>query len=147
MANRVEIDKPVAEVWAYIDALEKTAQWVSSLKEIRKLTPGKKEAGAKEVCVMEDQNSAGQPMEIYSEVTAIEPYNFISVRLDNQKSITGTASYRFEDLGANRTAVAVSGRCEFRDGVAKFLKPVIIRIAAGKMQSDLARLKANAERK
>ena len=49
MANRVEIDKPVADVWAYIDDLAKTAQWVSSPKEIRKLTPGKKGVGAKEV--------------------------------------------------------------------------------------------------
>ena len=66
MANRVEIDKPVAEVRVYIDDFETTKQWISSLKEIRKLTPGQKAVGAKEVWVMEDQNNGGQPMEIYS---------------------------------------------------------------------------------
>ncbi len=146
MTNRIEINRPVTQVWSYIDDLDKTKKWVSSLKEIKKLTPGNKGVGAKEVWVMEDQNNGGQTMEIFSEVTAIEPYKFVSVNLDDKKSFTGTASYRFEELGPNRTELIVSGSYEFKDGVANFLKPVIMRMAAGKMQGDLARLKANAER-
>ncbi len=146
MITRIEIDKPVAQVWAHIDDVEKTKKWVSWLKEIRKLTPGNKGVGAKEVWVMEDQNNGDQAMEIYSEITAFEPYKFVSVNLVDKKSFTGKSSYRFEDLGANRTALTVSGSYEFKSGLANFFKPVIMRMAAGKMQSDLAHLKANAER-
>ncbi len=93
MTTHIEIDKPVAQVWAHLDDVEKTKKWVSWLKEIKKLTPGNKGVGAKEVWVMEDQNNGGQAMEIYTEVTAFEPYKFVSVNLDDKKSFTGVSSY------------------------------------------------------
>ena len=146
MANRIEIDKPVSVVWAFLEDPAKTKAWVGWLKEIKHLTPGNKGVGAKEIWVMEDRNNGGKEMEINSEVTAFEPLKYVALNLSSNEAFTGTAAYRFEALGANRTAVTVTGTYRFTNGFASFMQPLIMRMAGGKMKEDLQRLKTLAEK-
>ncbi|WP_031499717.1 SRPBCC family protein [Bryobacter aggregatus] len=146
MSNRVEINRPAAVVWTYLDDPVKAKSWVGSLKEIKQLTPGAKGVGTKEVWVMTDQNNAAQQIEIQSEITVDEAPKRLTVKLIERETFSGTTNYLLEDLGGNRTALTVSSTFHFNYGFARFLQPIIMRMATAKMAEDLDRLKAVAER-
>lgn len=146
MSVRVEVNKPVAEVWKYFNTPEKTKDWVSWMVEVKDISPGEKRVGSKETWVMEDKNNNNQRMEIFSEVTAIEAMRRIDYKLGSTEMFTGTATYLFEDLGGNRTAFTSSGSYVFLNGFFNFLKPLIMHSAREKLEGDLKTFKANVEK-
>ncbi len=146
MTVHVEVNKPRAAVWAHFHDPEKLKGWVNWLAEVKSLTPGNEGVGAREVWIMIDRNNNNERMEISNEITAIEPGRRVAFRLWVPKEFDGTATYEFEEAGANRTIVTGKSSYRFVNGFVQFMAPVVLRFAEKKMAADMEQFKVNVEK-
>jgi uncharacterized protein YndB with AHSA1/START domain len=90
----IVIDRPVAEVFAFVTDQRNTPQWQAGLLEVNRLTDGPPSVGTRHALV---RNFLGRRMEATNEYTAFE-----TDRLVTFKTISGPpleASYLFEPAG------------------------------------------------
>ena len=140
----VEINRPAAAVFPWLDEPGKLKQWVSWLKEIRPLSPGQHGVGVKQIWVMEDRNNGGAPMEIFKESTAFDPPRRLEAKLSAKGLFSGVASYELIEH-AGRTTVRSRSRFVYQQWFARLLEPLITPAASKKQADDFAALKRLAE--
>lgn len=139
----VDVDRPPAEVWAWITEPEKEKAWVSWLVEVKADGPAR--VGSHQVWVMEDRNNGNARVQIGSVATAVEPGRRLEVRLSAPGMFTGDAVYALEDLGNGQTRLAVDSRYRYDMAFARLMEPLITPSAKKKFLEDLSRLKTLAE--
>jgi uncharacterized protein YndB with AHSA1/START domain len=139
----IDVDRPPAEVWAWITDPKKEKAWVSWLVEVREDGPAK--VGSRQVWVMEDRNNGNERVEIASVATSVEPGRRLGVRLSAPGMFTGDAVYTLSDLGNGRTRLATDSRYRYDMAFARLMEPLITPSAKKKFVEDLARLKTLAE--
>lgn len=142
-----DISASPAQVWQCIDQPDKLKQWISWLVEVRtpngSLAPG---AGAKRVFVMKDQNNGGMPMEIDGVYMKYQPPTEMQIAMSTPGAFEGTETYKLTDLGNGRTHIEVIGQYHYTVWMAQLFEPLITPAAQKKVDDDVARLKALAER-
>lgn len=141
----VDVNKPPAAVWNYLEEPEKLKSWVGWLKEIREATPGKRGVGTSQVWVMEDRNNGNAAMEITGEVIAYEPDRSKTIRATVPGVFSGQTEYLVENLGGGRSRLIQHGRYTFNSAFTKLFTPLIMNSAASKGKEDMQRLKQKVE--
>lgn len=145
LRGSVEINKPSADVWAFLEEPEKLKSWVGWMKEIREATPGSRGVGSRQVWVMEDMNNGGALMEINGEVIAYRPGRSKTVRINVPGVFTGETEYSVEDLGGGRSRFSQNSKYAFANSFTKLLTPIIMPSASKKGKEDMQRLKNKVE--
>ena len=101
--SSIEIDRPQAEVFAYLDELDKHPEWQESLTRAQVVTDGPVRVGTK---VSETRQVPGGPRDMTYEITAHDPPNSSSWQgLDGPVRAVGTMTV--ESLGDSRSRVTV----------------------------------------
>jgi carbon monoxide dehydrogenase subunit G len=143
--HTVEIDRPPAQVFRWLNEPERVKQWISWLVEIRPVqgapTSG---VGAKDVFVMDDPNMK-QKVELESEVTAFEPDRKISVKIHAAMGFSGDLDYILTPVGEGRTRLEYDGRYQYHHWMASLFEPLVTPQAKAKLEGDLAKLKQLVE--
>lgn len=98
--HSVEIDAPVAQVFAYVDDFSKTKDWMYGLTKITPVTEQLRGVGAQYDGTM----VVGVPLKARIQCTAWEQDRLIE--LTSVKGIHTTQRWSFTDLGGDRTRVA-----------------------------------------
>lgn len=141
----VEIDRPAAQVWRYLNDDELVKKWVSGLSEIRHLNPETRGVGARFILA---EVMGNERTEMEMEVTAFEPHRRIAFRIYSlpgaSPGFSETGEYVLEEQ-AGRTRLTLSGESKYFPFFIQLLEPVITPQAQKKLQGDLARLKAMVE--
>lgn len=95
----VEIDAPVAQVFAYVDDFSTTKDWMYGLTKIDPVTDQLRGVGAQYDGIMK----VGVPLKARIQCTAWEQDSLIE--LTSIKGIQTTQRWTFTDLGGDRTRV------------------------------------------
>lgn len=145
MRSSLEINKPPADVWAFLEEPEKLKSWVGWTKEIREAAPGSRGVGTRQVWVMEDMNNGGALMEINGQVIAYTPGRSKTIRTEVPGIFTGQTEYAVEDLGGGRSRFSQHAKYAFASSFTKLLTPIIMSSASKKGKEDIERLKQKVE--
>lgn len=138
-SNMVEIARPPAVVWAWVEEPDKFRQWVGWVTDV-------KVEGDRQTVFMKDPNMNGETVRIDSVLKESVPHKRLVVDLSSPMGFSGTMTYGFEDLGGNRTRLTMEGRWVYSHWFAALMEPLVTPQATKKGQEDLARLKQLAER-
>lgn len=140
LTTRIEIARPVPEVFAFVADQTNAPQWQTGLHEVRRLTAGPVGVGSEHEFV---RTFAGRRFASRNRFVAFEPDRFVEFEIP-AGWITGTASYRTEALGATGTVLV--SRMEFRvRGPLSLVEPVLSRVLAKDTRRDERRLKTLLE--
>ena len=145
MRGSVEINKPPADVWAFLEEPEKLKSWVGWMKDIREAERGSRGVGTRQVWVMEDMNNGGALMEINGEVIAYTPSRSKTIRTEVPGIFTGQTEFSVEDLGGGRSRFSQHAKYAFASSFTKLLIPIIMPSASKKSNEDMERLKQKVE--
>jgi uncharacterized protein YndB with AHSA1/START domain len=143
----IEIAAPPRQVWECLQEPDKLKQWISWVVDIK--TPAGAPVdgvGAKRVIVMKDPNGGDALMSVDSVCTKMDPPTYLELALSTPGSFEGRETYRLTDLGNNRTRLDFTGQFHYSMWLAQLMEPLITPAAQKKMDQDIARLKALAER-
>ncbi len=133
--HELVIDRPVAEVYAYLTDIDSLAEWQASVVRVRRETDGPTAVGTRFV---EDRSALGRQVSSTIEVTEHEPDRIFSVRV-----VSGPVHFRvthtFEALGGG-TRLHVHGEGE-PQGLARMAGMLVARQAKREFERDFGRLK------
>jgi uncharacterized membrane protein len=138
--SRIEIDAPIAEVWARLADIERQPEWMAEMKAVRLLTPGPVGAGTRgEADVRILGITVGDPVEV---VEFVPPHRF-AIRHEGRFSGGGLITLDTLD-GGRRT------RVEWAETLVPPVLPNLGSIIQGPIlgrifQADLERLKVLVE--
>jgi hypothetical protein len=133
----IEIDRSPADVFAYIEELEKHGEWQAAIVSARQEPPGPTRVGTRNI---EIRRVPGGPREIVSEVVQYDPPRHISARGLNGP-IRARIGITVEPLD-NGTRSRVTQELELEGyGIGKLLAVLARRSAPKQMSEDQARLK------
>jgi uncharacterized protein YndB with AHSA1/START domain len=134
----IVIDRPVAEVFAFVTDQRNTPQWQAGLVEVQRLTDGPPGIGTRHVFV---RSFLGRRMEGTNEYVAYEPDKLVTF-----KTISGPpleASYFFEPAG---TGTRITSRVQLHaSGLFGLLEPVVAAGLRREMKAAFPALKALME--
>src|SRR5687767_8377627 len=133
--QKVVIERPLGEVFAYLTDLEKLPEWQSSIVEIRREDDRPLEAGTR---FTEVRRVAGRRIESTIEVAALEPEREFSLRVV-EGPVPGTARHLLEAEGA-ATSLTVLGELT-GGGLRSLAGPLLERAARREAERDLRHLK------
>lgn len=131
-----EFERPVAEVFAFVDDDEKVKQWIGGLLETKRTTEGKPGVGSKFHQMIKVGNRI---MEMDGELLAYEPNKWVSVKIDSDLCEM-KVNYDFKEVDG-RTRLTYTCDSVYRSLLYRLLSPLIKRITQQKLQKDFARLK------
>ncbi len=138
--SRVEIERPAAEVFAFVADQTNAPQWQDGLAEVRRVTDGPIGVGAEHAFV---RRFAGRRIESRNRFTRFEPGRFVEFEIP-QGWLTGTASYRVEPIASG--GCLLISRMDFRiRGPLKLVSPLLARLLARDSRTDETTLKALLE--
>lgn len=133
----VEFDRPVEEVFAYVDDDDKVKQWVGGLIETKRTTPGQPGVGSK----FHQKVQVGKRIfEIDGELMAYEPNRRVEVNLDAAGMCDMEVTYTFEEING-RTRLTYTCDSYYRKLIYRLLSPITRRMARRKLEEDFARLR------
>jgi len=136
ITSSVEIDRPQSEVFAYLDQLDKHAEWQGALTSVRVEGEGPVGVGTKAI---ETRKVPGGERETTYEITAHNPPTTSSWRgLDGPVRPSGTVTV--EPLDDSRSRVTVAFDLEGH-GLGKLLLPFVRAQARKQVPADQAKLK------
>lgn len=145
--NHVEIviRAPAEAVWRHLEDPVLVKGWVGGLVELHPLTgDGPPRVGMRDRLIVEVN---GRRNELFSEITALEVNRRLEQRVTAQEGLPFVEDASFtlhpHDDGVR---FAVDAKWEYTTWLGRLLEPVIAKAAQGKLEADLARLKANVER-
>jgi len=144
MEITIEINRPAAQIWPWLNEPDKIKQWVSWTKEIRPVHPGKDGVGARDVWVMEDRNNNNALMETEALSTVYQPYRRLAAQLHSKDAFRGEITYDLTEQNGKTTLRSV-GHYQYLHWLANLLEPLITPEARKKGVSDLATLKRLVE--
>jgi uncharacterized membrane protein len=132
----ITIDRPVAEVFAYVADVRNVPEWQESAVSAEWIDEGRS--------FRERRNFMGRTAELQLEVTALEPEQRFDVRAV-KAPVKFEIHHSFEPVDAGtrvrvRGNAALSGKLRFAAGMAK-------RQAERQFRADFERLKARLERR
>jgi uncharacterized membrane protein len=130
----VEIERPIADVFAYVTDPEHVPEWQESAVSIRKISDGRWE---------EERRIAGRRVECEVKVTDLEPGRRFNLRSD-----AGSMEFEVKHLftetdGGTRLEVAAEGKA---GGLMRLAERTIESRARDELEADLDRLKRVLER-
>lgn len=139
--HSIEINRPVEQVFAYLDNPDNLKHWLSGLVEATPLTHDGPGVGAKMRQVFEE---GGRRVEMVEETVVYEPNRRVKIQ-----GTTGmfdmTADYTLHPVGTGRTRLDFAEEMRFKSLFLRLLAPLMASSARKKMVADFARLKANIE--
>lgn len=136
----IEINRPVEEVFRYLDTSELAVQWLSGLKKITPITTGGNRVGAQ---AKHTYNENGREFEMLEETLIYEPNRCVKI-----KGITDmfeiTAQYTLTPIGEH-TRLDFESTLAFKNFFMRLLAPLINRSSKDRALADFKRLKALVE--
>ena len=132
----VSIDRPVAEVFAYVTDVRNVPKWQESAESAEWIEEGRR--------FRERRVFMGRSAEIELEVTALEPEHRFDVRAV-KASVTVDVRHSFEGVDG-RTRMRVHGEAKL-GGALRFAAGMAKRQAESQFRRDLVRLKTVLERR
>lgn len=140
LQTRIEIDRPVGEVFDFVADQTNAPRWQHGLHEVRRITPGPVGVGTEHVFV---RRFAGMKIESRNRFTAYVPGRFVSFEIPSG-TMSGEASYLVEP--ASTTTSLLISEVHFRvSGPLGLATPVLARVFARDSARDEATLKALLE--
>lgn len=135
LEHSLTIKRPIGEVFEYTADMQNAPKWKSKLTEVRRISPGPLDVGAREVHI-------GQflfwRLETTVEITSFKPNREIGF-----KTLSGPVSAEgkliFEQV-IDGTRITLIADREVK-GVLRFVKPMVARMAQNQLKQDLANLK------
>jgi uncharacterized protein YndB with AHSA1/START domain len=129
------IDRPIAEVFAYIGDQTNGPQWQAGLVEVRRTSDGPPGIGTTHALV---RTFMGRRMEATNEYVAYEPNNWIAFK-STSGPVPFEASYRLE---ATEGGTRVTSKIEMRPtGINRLLQPVMKASLKREMDAAVVELK------
>ena len=138
----VEIDRPVAEVFAFVSDQTNAPLWQTDLHVVRRVTDGPVGVGSEHEFV---RVFARREMASRNRVVEFDPGRYMAFEIPSGW-MTGRASYLAEQNATGGTTL--SSQMQFR--VRRFgfvLEPILCRVLARDSKRDEARLKQLLERR
>jgi uncharacterized protein YndB with AHSA1/START domain len=123
------------EVFRYLTDPALLPRWIDGLQESRPMGDGLMRVGAKSIEVVE---AHGKPIEILSEVTALDPDRALSVRITYPGAGDTDMAYELTPA-ANRTNVRLTVTPRYR-GVARLVGWLMQSSTRKRLQANLDRL-------
>jgi uncharacterized protein YndB with AHSA1/START domain len=137
----IEIGRPPADVFAYLDQLERHTEWQGNLVDAKVQTEGPPRVGTR---VLETRRVPGGPRDFTYEVTEHDPPRRVAFRVvDGPVRPVGTVTVEPVDDGS-RSRVTLELDFEGH-GLGKLFAPMARRSAAKTVPQDQARLKQRLE--
>ena len=130
----VTIDRPVAEVFAYVTDVRNVPEWQESAESAEWIEPGKR--------FRERRRFMGRIAELELEVTELDPERRFDVR--TVKSPVGFEIRHSFESSESGTVLCVHGEAKL-GGALRFAAGLAKRQAEGQFRSDFDRLKAVLE--
>ena len=131
-----EFERPVEEVFAFVDDDDKVKQWIGGLLETRRTTAGQPGVGSR---FHQKIKVGNRVMEMNGELLAYEPGRFLSVKIDSEMGEM-KVNYDFAEINGG-TRLTYTCDSQYRSLFYRLLSPLIKRITQQKLQKDFARLK------
>ena len=138
----VEINKPPAVVWTWLEDKDKFKQWVSWTVDVK--DEGPNGVGGKRRVSMRDPNMDNQIIHIDTVTAEYQHPTHIRVNMSSAIGFDGYVTYDLVDLGG-RTRLTQFGKFTYSDWFANLLEPLVTPQAKAKDEADLATLKRLAE--
>ena len=136
----VEIDRPSAEVFAFVADQTNAPRWQRGLYEVRRTTQGQIGVGTEHVFV---RRFAGRRLESRNRYIDYEDGRYVAFEIP-EGWVSGHASYLVEPIGADRTRLI--SRVSLRaSGPVRLVAPLLGRLLARDSARDEAQLKALME--
>jgi len=136
----IEINRPVKEVFHYLDDEENVTKWLSGLEKIIPITEGGNRVGARARHVY---NENGRTFEMEEETLAYEPNRRVKIRAVGD-AFELTAEYILTPLG-DRTRLDFESELKFRNFLLKLIGPLFAGSSKKRIEQDFLRLKALVE--
>jgi uncharacterized membrane protein len=136
----VIINRPVAEVFAFVSNPENSLQWASGVVEIKITDRGSEGVGATARTL---RQFPGRQVEFDWEVTAYEPNSHLVVKSTSGPMST-MARYDFVSMDEEKTRVSFTLQGEMA-GFMKLAEPLVSRQAQKELEADFLRLKVLLE--
>jgi carbon monoxide dehydrogenase subunit G len=135
ITQSVTINRPVAEVWAFISNFENTTRWSRGVLEARRTSDGPLGVGSTLETVV---RAFGRRRTADYLVTEYEPNRAFAFEVTSGP-MTSRARYSVEPAGAG-TRLTAAGEAEVT-GVYRLLAPLLVRTIKRHSQDDLANVK------
>ena len=131
----IVINRPVEEVFAFANDLERDPQWMASVSERKKTSEGPVGVGT----TFHDTGTLlGRKVENNYEVTEYEPNAKLGIKtVSGSIQIEATSTCEPVEGG---TRFTMAGEAEVA-GMIKFAESIIARVMKSQLEADLARLK------
>ena len=141
----VEINRPAAQVWRYLQDDELVKKWVIGLTEIEHLNPEVKGVGARLRMVGGQGN---ERMEMEMEITAFEEPRHIAFKLapvgHASEGFRETGEYLLEESGGH-TRITLTTHSIYSPFWIQLMEPVITPAAQKSLEQSFANLKRLVE--
>lgn len=138
----VEINRPPADVWRWLEDNDKFRQWVSWTVDVK--DEGPNGVGGRRTTFMKDPNMNGEIVQVHSELTAYDPHRHMTAKLTSPQLFDGVIRYDLADRGG-RTQLDVEFRVTYHHWFARLMEPLVTPQARAKEVADLTTLKRLAE--
>ncbi len=133
--TRVEISRPVAEVFDFVADQTNAPRWQSGLSEVRRLTEGPLRVGTEHEFI---RRFVGREVATRNRFIAFEEGRYVAFEIP-AGWLTGQASYLTE---SSPSGTVLTSRMQFHaHGPAALLEPVLTRVLARDSRRDEGRLK------
>lgn len=142
-AYALEIARPPAEVFAWVEEPEKLKQWVGWLAEVRQVTPGAGEV-RREIWVMDDPNMKKR-IEMEGRIRHIDKPRTMDVDVILPGTFEGNTHYALTDLGGGRTRLAYTATFRYIPFLYRLIEPLVTPEAQKKLVADMTKIKTLAE--
>ena len=134
--DSIEINRPAAEVFAYLDQLDRHSEWQSSLVSAKVETEGPTRVGTR---VVERRKVPGGTRDIPYEITEHEPPRTASFR-GTAGPVRPVGTVTVDPVGESRSRMALELDLEGH-GIGKLFAPLARRQAAKEVPASHEKLK------
>jgi uncharacterized membrane protein len=136
LKHSVTVDRPIEEVWAFMDDLANYPKWATGLSEIRQTTDGPKGVGTRLVWIYVFLD---QHLEMLTEVTEFEP-NRIFAALMSAGPVHLRGTWKYEPIDGKQTRITTLLDGE-TGGVFSVADPLVARALHRQMEASYTTLK------
>jgi len=133
--HEVVIDRPLEEVWAFMEDMRNYSRWLSGLVTVQRLNDGPMGVGARIAVV---QQFLGRRVDVMLEVTRFERPRLFSARVVSGP-IRCDGTWRYESV-AGGTRISGTIDCD-TEGFFKHADRLVARVAKRQIDADCATLK------
>ena len=136
VVTHLDVDRPAAEVFAFVSDQLNAPRWQRGLHEVRRTTDGPIGVGSEHVFV---RRFAGRRIESANRFVEFEPGRFVAFEIPDGP-VTGLASYLVEPTGAERCHLTSTMRFQVA-GWMRFAEPLLARVLERDSRRDEQTLK------